>query len=365
MTVARDGGELVPIGVERRVDVDPEAQGGYRTGMPEWVTALRTVVHPGPESADYGAQGRSEWLDVDWSRHRRRIAIRGREIEYVDLGEGPAIVWIHGLGACWQTWLENLPRFARDHRCVALDLPGFGRSEMPEDEISIESYGRVVNDFCDALGIERATIVGNSMGGFIGAELAIRSGTRVDRLVLVSAAVFWQEYRRARPLLTLAQATEASVGRAIVGGQAMMKSRPRLRAAALAMSGFRYPHLIPRELQVELIRTARRTPGFVPALGALGSYPLREELPRIECPTLIVWGTHDTLVSVKHAHDLETLIPDARKVIFERTGHVPMIERPERFNAVLDEFLAEPASDSPTGSTAAAAPGPAGSSAAA
>lgn len=323
--------------------------------------ALRTLVHPGPDS-DYGARGRSEWLDVDWPAHRRRITLRDREVEYVDLGEGPAtIVWIHGLGACWQTWLENLPRFARTHRCVALDLPGFGRSEMPAEEISIASFGAIVDELCERLGIASATVVGNSMGGFIGAQMAVHHARRVERLVLVSAAVFWQEYRRAQPLVALAQATEASAGRALVGAEASLVRRRRLRAAALAFGGFRYPHLLPPELQVEILRTARRTEGFVPALRALAGYPLRAELGRIDCPTLVVWGTDDTLVGVRHADDLESLITDSRKVIFERTGHVPMLERPERFNRVLADFLAVdggPAGDGRTaGGRAAAAAG--------
>ena len=303
---------------------------------------IRTLLHPGAESADYGSSGRAEWLDVDWSQHRRRIAIREREIEYVDFGAGDEVIlFIHGLGAAWQTWLENLPFFARTHRVIALDLPGFGRSQMPKDDISIEFYGQIVVEFCQALGLEGITVVGNSMGGFIGAELAIKAPERVERLVLVSAAVFWQEYRRAKPLMSLAKMTEAGVGEVVAKSQGAMTSRPRARALGLALGGFRYPHLLDRELQVELLRTCKRTKGFVPALHGLGTYPLRDELQRISCPTLVVWGMHDPLVSVRHAHDMADLIPNARKVIYERTGHVPMLERPERFNRDLAEFMAE------------------------
>ena len=93
------------------------------------------------------------------------------------------------------------------------------------------------------------------------------------------------------------------------------------------------------------MRSARRTDGFLPALEALADYPLDEELPKIGCPTLIVWGAHDTLVPVKDATRMQELIPGARREVFERTGHVAMLERPERFNRLLREFLAahEPA----------------------
>jgi pimeloyl-ACP methyl ester carboxylesterase len=313
--------------------------------LSSWIQVGKTLLHPGEESAaGYGVQGRSEWLDVDWSQHRHRIEIDGAEVEYIDMGprDGDPIVWIHGLGACWQTWLENLPFFARTHRCIALDLPGFGQSKLPDGwDVSIERYAGVVDELCDRLGIKRAIVVGNSMGGFIGIAMAIHFATRVERLVLVSAAIFWQEYRRAQPLVALARTTDASVGRAIVSGQPRMLKRPRLRAAALGFGGIRYPHLLSRELQAEILLTAKRTRGFVPALEALADYPLREELSQVEAPTLIVWGTHDTLVSVNHAHELESLLPNARTEFFGRTGHVAMLERPERFNRVVSDFIAE------------------------
>src|SRR5687767_9944251 len=132
--------------------------------------AIKAVL-PLQSDGDYGAQGRRPaWLDIDWAAHVHEAEIDGGRVTYADLGSGPPIVWVHGLGASWQCWLENLPDFARDHRVIAMDLPGFGRSEMPQDEISIEGYARFVCRLLDHLGIEAATVVGNSMGGFIGAE---------------------------------------------------------------------------------------------------------------------------------------------------------------------------------------------------
>ena len=117
------------------------------------VKSIGGLLHPGPDS-DYGRPGRSEWLDVDWQRHQHRIRIDGREVNYVDIGEGPVLVFVHGLGASWQSWLENMPEFARDHRVVAMDLPGFGYSEMPGEDISIECYASWTGKLLDALGID-------------------------------------------------------------------------------------------------------------------------------------------------------------------------------------------------------------------
>ena len=304
------------------------------------VKSIGGLLHPGADS-DYGRPERSEWLDVDWKALRHQIRIDGREVNYVDMGEGPALVFVHGLGASWQSWLENMPEFARDHRVIAMDLPGFGYSEVPDEDVSIEGYARWTGTLLDALDVGPAAVVGNSMGGFIAAELAIRSPERVQRLAVVSAAVFWQSYRRAQPLVGLARLSEAYVARALTRSTDAVATRPRLRSWALATAGFRYPHLISKELAHELVRSARRTEGFLPALEALADYPLEEELPKIDCPTLIVWGAHDTLVPVKDATRMQELIPGARREVFERTGHVAMLERPERFNRLLRSFLDE------------------------
>ena len=294
--------------------------------------------------SDYGRRGPPDWLDVDWAAHRRRVEIRGREVEYVELGaeHEDAIVFIHGLGANWQTFLENIPFFAETHHVLALDLPGFGRSEMPAEDISIPFYADVIDELLELTGVEAATLVGNSMGGFVGAEVAVRHPHRAESLVLVSPAILWGEYRRAKPLMSLARVSELTVGRFLVGEvPRFLVKRPRLRAAGIWLGGIEYPHRLSRELQHELILTVKRTQGFTPALLAFGNYPVREELPKISCRTLLVWGDKDRLVTVKHAEQLAELIPESRVEIFRRTGHVAMLERPDRFNRVVAEFMAE------------------------
>ena len=281
----------------------------------------------------------SPWLHIDWPAHTHRAHIDGSELSYVDIGSGPAMVFVHGLGGSWQNWLDNLPHFARTHRCIAPDLHGFGQSDPVDGEVSIERYARAVHELMEHLEIDTAVVVGNSMGGFIALELAIKYPDAVERLVLVSAAVLWQEYRRAKPLVALANATEGTLGRLIIGLQPRLATRPRLRIGALRFGGFARPERLAPELQRELILTARRTEGFLPALQALASYPLRDELPRVSVPTLIVWGTRDPLVGVDHAKELEELIPDARTVIYKGAGHVVQLERPDEFNAEVEGFV--------------------------
>ena len=136
----------------------------------------------------YGPDGRSEWLDIDWRAHLCSCTVNAAHVNYVELGDGPPLVFVHGLSGCWQNWLENIPHFARRHRVIAIDLPGFGESELPQEDITIPGYGRFVDAFLGEIGVECASIVGNSMGGFIAAEVALSHPGRVEKLALVSAA---------------------------------------------------------------------------------------------------------------------------------------------------------------------------------
>jgi pimeloyl-ACP methyl ester carboxylesterase len=274
---------------------------------------------------------------------------------------------VHGLGGLWQNWLLTIPAFMDGYRVVAPDLPGFGGSDLPGEPVSIHAYARVLDLLCDELGLVDPIVVGHSMGGFIGAELAIAFPTRVHRLVLVSAAGLSTENQRREPLLTLARMWSMAAAHSGSRTELIVRRR-RLRRTFLA-AVMRYPERLSAPLTWELVQGAGK-PGFLPALAALLAYSYRDRLREIEIPVLIVWGRNDVLVPVQDAEEYERLIgPNARRVIFEDTGHVSMLERPTRFNRLLEDFLAgeaapgervegvspQPASTAPEG-TAAPAP---------
>ena len=148
---------------------------------------------------DYGNPD-PDWLKLDWRPHLHRVELPGGEVNYAEIGEGDPIVFVHGISGSWQNWLENLPHFGRNHRAIALDLPGFGASPMPSWPIDMPAYGRLLHDFCEKLGVgSGATLVGNSMGGLVAAEAVLSAPGRFDRLVLVSAAGFintWLPHQR-------------------------------------------------------------------------------------------------------------------------------------------------------------------------
>lgn len=288
----------------------------------------------------YGPRGRSAWLDVDWSRHQRWVPLAGRPVNVVELGEGPAVLFVHGLSGSWQNWLENLPDLARDHRVIALDLPGFGASAMPREPISMAGYARLLVELLDALGVERVAVVGNSMGGLVSLELALLAPGRVERLVLVSPAGISAEGRIGDRLLAAMRRAE----RLITGYNVFwaeradrVSRRAGMRRQLLRASAT-HADLLPPALASEQLKVSG-APGFLDAVAAIVATSIRDRLAQVSCPTLLVWGTRDQLVPVRDAASFEKRLPEARVILYDDTGHVAMLERPERFNADLRAFL--------------------------
>jgi pimeloyl-ACP methyl ester carboxylesterase len=296
----------------------------------------------------YGPVGRSPWLDIDWREHQRWVIVDGQPVNTIEIGgeragTGQPLVFVHGLSGSWPNWLEQLPVLAAGHRVVTLDLPGFGHSPMPAEQITNPGYARLLDRLLDELEIDAAAVVGNSMGGFIGAELAISFPQRVERLVLVSAAGIstYADPRttRAMPTLRRTERTIAATAAWVAAKSDTVARRPRLRDATLNIV-MRHPGRLPAALAAEQLRGAGK-PGFMQALQSILDYDFRDRLPEIACPTLIVWGDSDRLINVRDADVFAELIPGSRKVVFEDTGHMAMLERPAGFNALLKDFLGE------------------------
>ncbi|MGH2925349.1 MAG: alpha/beta fold hydrolase [Solirubrobacterales bacterium] len=316
---------------------------------------------PSPsEGPDPYGEPEPEWMGIDWRALLRRVEVpmpgesgiapasqpgpeNGTAVNYVELSptdpDPTTVLFVHGLSGSWQNWLENIPHFARTHRVVALDLPGFGHSPMPSWQISIEAYGRLVHRFCDTIGIGDCAIVGNSMGGFISAEAAVAEPDRFEKLVLVSAAGVTSARLRRRPAETAARMATGAAPLLMRLSEHGMR-RPRLRQV-----GFKglvqHPELLRTELLHELFQNGTGRPGFLPAVEGLIGYDILDQLDDVEVPTLIVWGRNDHVVPSQDAVQFGRHLHNSRTVIFADTGHVPQLERPVRFNRVLETFLAE------------------------
>jgi pimeloyl-ACP methyl ester carboxylesterase len=287
---------------------------------------------------DYGNPD-PDWLKLDWRPHLHRVELPGATVNYAEIGEGDPVVFVHGITSSWQAWLENLPHFGRTHRAIALDLPGFGASPMPSWPIDMPAYGRLLHYFCKKLGLDRGvTLVGNSMGGLVAAEAVLSDPNRFDRLVLVSAAGFintWLPHQRGKAT----SRAWNTFGRSFGAAACFVVSHRRARYAMFRFA-IRYPSRLSKELLWEQMASGLPCPGFADALDAVIEYDARDRLEEIQIPVMIVWGTDDWVIPSVAAHSYQRRIPHSRLEIFERTGHVPQMERPARFNALLDDFLA-------------------------
>ncbi len=314
-----------------------------KTGARISASIRNGVLRSGPDP-HYADGDDASWLEVDWPALTHSERIGGATINFVDTGRSsdsdkPVLLFLHGLSGLWQNWLLTIPALMGEYRCIAPDLPGFGASTLDQEDITIRGYAGIIDAFCQRLGVRRVAVIGNSMGGFIAAELALAFPTRVEKLVLVSAAGLSIEYVRPEPLLAFGYfVTKSRVQSLIPYGRAI--TRPGLRRLALQMF-VRYPEKLSLPLAWELVQGTGRA-ALLHALKALTSYSFRDRLTEIEIPVLIVWGENDLLVPVGDAARFEKLIgSNARSVVFEDTGHGPMIERPTRFNELLRAFLAE------------------------
>jgi pimeloyl-ACP methyl ester carboxylesterase len=295
----------------------------------------------------YGATAQPDWRRIDWTRELRRVDVDGTPVNYVDLGSGDRepVVLVHGLGGQWQNWLENIPRIAQERRVLAFDLPGFGLTPKLADSVSIPGYGRFVDSFAETLDLGEVAVVGNSMGGFIAGEVAIQFPSRVSRLVLVSAAGISSAATARAPILTAGRVA-AAVTAYGAARYRELAARPLSRHLSLAMVA-RHPRPLKADLAYEGFFKGAGKPGFDTALRASLDYDFRERLPGLRVPSLIVWGEKDAIIPSRDANEFERLIPDSRKVVMRDTGHIPMAERPQAFNDLLMDFLAErgPAED--------------------
>ena len=270
----------------------------------------------------------------------RRVQVRGREMNVVDTGGDRPRAGVRARPR------RALAELAAQHPGLHGLLPrdrarpaGVRESRSCRPRTSRSAGSRGSSTSCSTRSaIETADVVGNSMGGFVAAELTLSFSTRVRRLGLVSAAGLSIENLSRRPLLAGARLFAA--GTAWAGGRAQsVITRHRGRRAVLQLV-VRYPERLSPALAFELVQ-GTGAPGFVPALEALLDHSYREQLSGIEIPVLVVWGRNDMLVPRGDAREYVELIGDnARRVMFENTGHLSMLERPAQFNALLAEFLA-------------------------
>jgi pimeloyl-ACP methyl ester carboxylesterase len=272
----------------------------------------------------------------------REITIHDQRVTYRTAGEGPVLLLIHGMAGSATTWKQVMPRLAERFTVVAPDLLGHGSSDKPAGDYSLGAFASGLRDLLVALGHERATVVGQSLGGGVAMQLAYQYPERCERLVLVSAGGLGVEVNPVLRLLTL-PGSEAVLRLACagpvrgtvesVGGLAW---RLGLQPAPVVRELWRsYASLADDATRKAFLRTLR---AVVDPRGQAVSAANRLHLAG-EVPTLIVWGDADPIIPVDHAAAAHDAIQESRLEIFEGVGHYPHCEAPERFVEVLTEFV--------------------------
>jgi pimeloyl-ACP methyl ester carboxylesterase len=275
------------------------------------------------------------WL-ADNGLEARFVTVSDHRLRYVRAGSGPAVVLIHGFASSLYTWKDVLPLLAPDHELLALDLPGFGESDQPPD-LTFEDLPRAVVGLMDRLGVERAALVGNSMGGGTAALVAARHPERVTALALVDSAGFHRDPSEHPGVVRLAR---SSLGPLV----AHLPVRRLLLEGALR-DVLVDDALVTDERVAEYLAPLLR-PGACSSIQSLvDSFArrpddLRQALPEIEAPTLVIWGREDGWIPLDHADRFVETIAGARKVVLDGCGHMPQAEKPEELGRLLREFLA-------------------------
>ncbi len=279
----------------------------------------------------------ADWELVDWSAHVRDAVVGAHSVRYVDVGAGPVLLLVHGLGGSWQSWLDNIASLAAGHRVVAVDLPGFGASpELPAPQ-SLPQQVEVLAGLLDALGLADAVVVGHSMGGLVSLLLATSHPDCVRGLVLVDAGGVALSRARLAAIVGGFRAFHAILGRPGVLGT--VARRPLLRRALLTFPLANWRSLSPA-LAAEIV-PLMLAPGFLPAVraAALAVGTVRPE--DVACPALVLWGGADRILPPDVGRALTAALPRADMTIVSGTGHCPMFEQPGTFNATVGAWLAD------------------------
>jgi pimeloyl-ACP methyl ester carboxylesterase len=270
------------------------------------------------------------------------VRTRAAKLSTLTMGEGPDVLLIHGLGGAKSSFFDTAAALSDRYRVHALDLPGFGSSCKPMTGLyTAKWFARTVKDAMDALGIERAHLVGNSMGGRVSIEMGLRYPERVRSMVLLCPAVAFIK-RGFHPIVRLARPEFGVLPHRFTRGM----------VEAQFWSMFRDPDAVDPSVADVVVDEFQRIYGSAGAryaflssarniyldkpFGRGGFYPRLSEL---SAPALFVWGTHDPLIPARFKRHVERWLPRAEQVVIENCGHVPQVEKPEVVNPMLERFF--------------------------
>ena len=272
-------------------------------------------------TASFGQTGTQPQLPPD-----KTVVVLGQTLHYWDVGSGPVVVLVHGLGSKKENdWGRVVGPLSQKYRVIAPDQLGFGRSDKPMIDYSIQTYVDFLNEFLHELKIEKATLVGESLGGWISALYTLESASDkhmipVEKLVLVDAAGLRQD----KPIPDLNPST--------------LVAERKLLQVVFYDSSWVTDEVVKTSLAERIRENISYTVRSILSNPMLPSERLDGKLGGIHVPTLVVWGKQDELLPIASGERYSKEIAGAKFVSFEKCGHVPPVEKTAEFVAAVEDF---------------------------
>ena len=272
------------------------------------------------------------------------VRVRSARISSLTSGTGAEhVILVHGLGGTKSSFYETVAALTPEYTVHAIDLPGFGSSSKPlRAAYDADFFARHVLRFMDTLAIDRAHLVGNSMGGRVSLEVALQAPNRVRTLGLLAPSLAWLRGRQWSPLVSVLRPELAALPHTISSAQVRkrfwsMIARPeRLDPSVAEIAADEFAATYRSRTARVAFAAAARNIYLEKPHGPNGFWP---RLERLEPPALFVWGSDDPLVPASFSRHVAAILPEARQVVMSDCGHVPQVELPERTHSMLQSFI--------------------------
>jgi len=269
----------------------------------------------------------------------QKFSVAGLGINFVEVGKGPPMLFLHGLGGSWKDWAANLPFFHASYRTIAIDFPGFGDSDKPERDYSIDWLTAIVDKFLQEWKLDQTVVVGHSMGALVAINLAAQVDSRVKNLVLVDAVGIGDK----------ADFLSYALTKKIMGPESRFETFEGLLREEFKTMVENFIKRQKPKTSKEFFQSIPKSPftgkpllPMTPAVQMSASiidFDPHPQLAAIRQPTLILWGAKDPIAPPQDAPYLKTKIPHATLKVLDKSGHSPMQEQPELFNQEVQKFL--------------------------
>jgi pimeloyl-ACP methyl ester carboxylesterase len=271
----------------------------------------------------------------------RYLDLHGERVAYRDAGTGETLLLIHGMAGSSATWRAVIPELSKKYRVVAPDLLGHGESTKPRGDYSLGAFAALLRDLLDELGIRRATIVGQSLGGGVAMQFTYQHRDYCERLALISSGGLGPDLNW---ILRILSAPGTELVLPVVAPQPVLNIGNKL-GQWLTAAGIQSPRagemwsayssLSDRETRQAFLRTLRSVVDYRgQAVSALGKIHVSHGLP-----TLLIWGEEDRIIPVTHGRAAHDAVPGSRLEVLAGVGHFPHVESPAAVVAILDDFI--------------------------